>query len=128
MRFFRYRRPSWKTALGITAALRPWRWFGNQQRRLKRRVGYESEPARMFRHGLRRPGGCLLVILAWAGTAVGTGLGGWFSVSVSPAQAGGTPVRLSPPVIPAGAGMTAAGDVQRKSPGAGRDGCRPVRR
>lgn len=77
MRLFRYRKPSLKTAfgitrakkrlkrkLGITAALRPFRWWGNQKRRLKRRVGYESEAGRILRHGLRTPGGCLLVLAA----------------------------------------------------------------
>ncbi|MDP9381553.1 MAG: hypothetical protein M3Q29_15675 [Chloroflexota bacterium] len=58
----RYRMPSLKTALGITkakkrakkklgitAAMKPLRARGNYERRLKRRVGYYSEPMKMFR-------------------------------------------------------------------------------
>ena len=76
MKFFRYRRPSWKTILGVTAAkkrikkdlgitalLKPFRWFGNQKRRLKRQVGYESDAGRLLRKGLPSPGGCLLVVV-----------------------------------------------------------------
>ena len=76
MKFFRYRRPSWKTILGvtkakkrikkelgITAALKPFRWLGNQKRKLKRDIGYESEAGRLVRNGLPKPGGGCLVIL-----------------------------------------------------------------
>jgi hypothetical protein len=76
MKFFRYRRPSWKTifgitsakkrikkALGITAFLKPFRWWTNQKRRLKRKVGYESNACRLIRNGLPRPSGCMLVLL-----------------------------------------------------------------
>ncbi len=58
----RYRRPSLKTALGITrakkrmnrrlgitAVMRPLRARGNYERRLKRRLGYYSEPMKMLR-------------------------------------------------------------------------------
>lgn len=82
MKLFRYRRPSWKTVLGvtrakkrlkkelgITALLRPLRWWTNQKRRLKRRIGYESDAGRLIRHGLPRPGGCL-VSLVWLLAAV----------------------------------------------------------
>jgi len=75
MKFFRYRRPSLKTLLGITAAkkrikkdlgitalLKPFRWWPNQKRRLKREVGYYSENGRLIRDGLPKPGGCLLVL------------------------------------------------------------------
>lgn len=84
MKFFRYRKPSLKTLLGITAAkkrikkdlgitaiLRPFRWWGNKKRKLKRAIGYESEAGRMIRNGLPKPGGCLVVAvgivlgLAW---------------------------------------------------------------
>ena len=77
MRFFRYRRPSLKSVLGITAAkkrikrelgitalLRSFRWWTNQKRTFKRRIGYESEPGRVIRDGLRTPGGCLVVVVA----------------------------------------------------------------
>lgn len=79
MKFFRYRRPSWKTLLGltkakkqlkkelgITALLKPFRWWTNQKRTLKRRLGYESSIGRLFRLGFPRPGGCLLAILGGA--------------------------------------------------------------
>lgn len=61
-RLFRYRRPSLSTALGITRAKkrfnravgitaikRPFRAPGNAKRRMLRRVGYYSEPMKMFR-------------------------------------------------------------------------------
>ena len=77
MRFFRYRRPSLKTLLGVTAAkkriktdlgitalLKPFRWWPNQKRRLKREVGYYSDTGRLIRDGLPKPGGCLVVIFA----------------------------------------------------------------
>jgi hypothetical protein len=73
MKFIRYRRPSLKTLLGvtkakkrlkrdlgITALLKPFRWWGNRKRTLKRRVGYESPAGRLLRNGLPRPGGCPL--------------------------------------------------------------------
>ena len=85
MKFFRYRRPSWKTILGITAAkkrikkdlgitalLKPFRWWGNEKRKIKRAVGYESDAGRMLRKGVPKPGGCLLVVVA--GTLTGLGL------------------------------------------------------
>jgi hypothetical protein len=73
MKFFRYRRPSLKTVLGITKAkkqikkelgitalLKPFRWWPNQKRRLKREVGYESEAGRLIRDGMPKPGGSWL--------------------------------------------------------------------
>lgn len=76
MKFFRYRRPSLKTVLGITKAkkeikkelgitalLKPFRWWTNQKRRLKREVGYESEAGRVVRDGLPKPGGCLVIVV-----------------------------------------------------------------
>ena len=81
---FRYRRPSLKTLLGITKAkrrvkkelgiteaMKPFRWWTNQKRRFKRRIGYESEPGRLIRNGLPRPGGCLVVVVGVA--VVGAG-------------------------------------------------------
>jgi hypothetical protein len=77
MRFFRYRRPSLKTmlgitkakkrikrTLGITAITRPFRWWTNAKRRFKRRIGYESTLGRLVRHGLPRPAGCSITTLA----------------------------------------------------------------
>jgi hypothetical protein len=65
MKFLRYRRPSLKTLLGITKAkkqikkdlgitalLKPFRWWPNKKRRIKRGVGYESEVGRHVRDGL----------------------------------------------------------------------------
>jgi hypothetical protein len=65
MRFFRYRRPSVKTLLGftkakkrvkkelgITDALKPFRWWTNLKRRVKRKTGYESDSGRLIRNGL----------------------------------------------------------------------------
>jgi hypothetical protein len=76
MKFFRYRRPSIKTILGITKAkkrikkdlgitalLKPFRAWTNAKRQIKRKIGYESEPGRLIRDGLPSPGGCLVVIL-----------------------------------------------------------------
>jgi hypothetical protein len=76
MTFFRYRRPSLKTILGVTAAkkrlkkefgitalLKPLRWWPNQKRKMKREVGYYSETGRLVRDGVPKPGGCLVVIV-----------------------------------------------------------------
>jgi len=76
MKFFRYRRPSLKTLLGITKAkrqikrdlgitalLNPFRWLPNQKRRIKRKLGYESEAGRLLRDGLPRQRGCLVEML-----------------------------------------------------------------
>jgi hypothetical protein len=76
MKLFRYRRPSLKTLLGITKAkkqvkkelgitdaLKPIRWWTNTRRRFKRKIRYESEGGRLIRNGLRRPGGCLVVVI-----------------------------------------------------------------
>jgi hypothetical protein len=85
MKFFRYRRPSLKTLLGvtrakkrlkkdlgITALLRPLRWWPNQKRRIKREIGYESEPGRLLRDGLPKPTGCLLAAVLWGTVFSGT--------------------------------------------------------
>lgn len=77
MKFFRYRRPSLKTLLGvtrakkrlnkelgITALLKPLRWLPNQRRRLKRKIGYESDAGRLIRDGMPKPGGCVVMIVA----------------------------------------------------------------
>ncbi len=91
MNFFRYRRPSLNTILGITKAkkrikkelgiteaMKPFRWWTNTKRRLKRKTGYESDAGRLIRNGLPRPGGCLVVMIVMLGTAavVGVFVGG----------------------------------------------------
>ena len=76
MEFFRYCRPSLKTLLGVTAAkkrikkdlgitalLKPVRWWPNQKRKFKRKIGYESNTGRLLRDGLPKPGGCLVVFV-----------------------------------------------------------------
>lgn len=78
MKFFRYRRPSWKTVLGVTRAkkrlkkqlgmtalLKPLRWWPNEKRKLKREIGYESPAGRVVRDGLPKPAGCLVLLAAW---------------------------------------------------------------
>ena len=83
MKLFRYRRPSLNTLLGITkakkqvkkelgitAAMKPFRFWTNTKRRFKRKVGYESEGGRLIRNGLLRPGGCLVVVLMVIGVAM----------------------------------------------------------
>ena len=85
MKFFRYRRPSLKTLLGVTKAkkrlkkelgitdlMKPVRWLPNQKRRLKRKIGYESDAGRLLRDGLPKPAGCLVILaIVFVGTAVG---------------------------------------------------------
>lgn len=76
MRLFRHRRPSLKTLLGVTkakkrikkelgvtAAMKPFRWWGNQKRRVKRKIVYESPAGRVLRNGLPKPGGCMVLII-----------------------------------------------------------------
>ena len=76
MKFFRYRRPSLNTLLGITRAkkrlkkklgiteaMKPFRWWTNTKRQFKRKIGYESEAGRLIRNGLPRPGGCAVVVV-----------------------------------------------------------------
>lgn len=66
-KIIRYRRPSLKTALGvtkakkrlkkqlgITAAMRPFRAPGNAKRRALRKVGYYSGPAKFLRFLMRK--------------------------------------------------------------------------
>jgi len=52
-----------KKDLGITAFMKPFRWWTNTKRKMKRDVGYESPSGRLIRDGLPRPGGCLVVIV-----------------------------------------------------------------
>ncbi len=87
MKFFRYRRPSLKTLLGVTAAkkrikkdlgitalLKPFRFWTNEKRKIKREVGYESEAGRLIRDGLPKPGGGCLVILFVGAMLFGVGM------------------------------------------------------
>ena len=85
MKFFRYRRPSLSTLLGITkakkrlkkelgitAAMKPFRAWTNAKRRFKRKIGYESNAGRLIRDGLPRPGGWVVArraLRAWGLTA-----------------------------------------------------------
>jgi hypothetical protein len=95
MKFFRYRRPSLKTLLGvtrvkkqikkdlgITALLKPFRWWPNQKRRIKREIGYESEVGRLVRDGLPKPGGCLVVVGMVVAISSSAGLSVVFSLVV----------------------------------------------
>jgi len=76
MSSIRYRRPSLKTmlgvtkakkeikrALGITALLKPFRWWGNEKRTIKRDLGYYSPEAKLARHVLPHSTDKLLVVL-----------------------------------------------------------------
>ena len=87
MKFFRYRRPSLKSLLGvtkakkqvkkelgITEAMKPFRWWTNTKRRFKRKIRYESEGGRLIRNGLRKPGGCLVVVVWVFGVLVMTAI------------------------------------------------------
>jgi hypothetical protein len=71
----RYRRTSLRTALGITkeekrikrelgttAILRPFRWWFNEKRKIKREVGYYSPEAKLARHVLPHSAGKLLLL------------------------------------------------------------------
>lgn len=77
MRFFRYRKPSVKTILGltkakkrvkrktgITAVTRPARTVTNFKRRVKRKMGYYSAPAKLMRAKKPpTPVGCLVPVV-----------------------------------------------------------------
>jgi hypothetical protein len=72
----RYRRTSLRTALGITkeekrikrelgitAILKPFRWWGNEKRKIKRETGYYSPGFQLARHVLPRSAGKLFLLL-----------------------------------------------------------------
>jgi hypothetical protein len=72
----RYRRTSLRTALGITkeekrikrelritAILKPFRWWGNEKRKVKRELGYYSPDAQLARHVLPHSAGKLLLLV-----------------------------------------------------------------
>lgn len=77
MKFFRFRKPSLKTLLGITKMKRQVKKdLGiyevtkitnapeNLKRRMLRKVGYYSTPMKLLRNGVPKPGGGCLVLLA----------------------------------------------------------------
>ena len=72
----RYRRTSLRTALGITkeekrikrelgitAILKPFRWWGNEKRKIKREAGYYSPEAQLARHILPHSAAKLLLVV-----------------------------------------------------------------
>ena len=64
-----------KRELGITALLRPFRWWGNEKRTLKRDVGYYSPDAKLARHVLPHSASKLLMLgLIVCAAGVGFGL------------------------------------------------------
>lgn len=89
----RYRRTSIRTALGvtaeekrikrelgITALLRPFRWWGNEKRTLKRDVGYYSPEAKLARHVLPHSASKLLILIALV-LGIPFALGWWVKAS-----------------------------------------------
>jgi hypothetical protein len=83
MAAIRYRRTSVRTALGITkeekrikrelgitALLKPFRWWGNEKRKIKREVGYYSPEAKFARHVLPHSIGKLVPMLVVGGSLV----------------------------------------------------------
>ena len=98
----RYRRPSVRTMLGvtaeekrikrelgITALLRPFRWWGNEKRRVKRDLGYYSPDAQLARHVLPRSASKLLMLVALV-LGIPFALGWWLSTNQAPPANGGT--------------------------------------
>jgi hypothetical protein len=90
----RYRRTSVRTALGITAEekrikrdlgitaiLKPFRWWGNEKRKIKREVGYYSPEAKFARHEFPHSLGKLFLLVLMV-LAVPFLLG-WFFNSMS---------------------------------------------
>jgi hypothetical protein len=49
--------------LGITAILKPFRWWGNEKRKIKREVGYYSPEAQLARHVLPHAASKLMLIV-----------------------------------------------------------------
>ena len=63
-----------KRALGITALLRPFRWWGNEKRDVKRDLGYYSPTAQLARHLLPHSlGKLVLIVLIVLGTPLAIG-------------------------------------------------------
>jgi hypothetical protein len=95
MERIRYRRTSLKTQLGITAEekrikrelgitalLRPFRWWGNEKRDVKRELGYYSPDVTLARHVLPHSGRKLLTI-ALVVFGVPFAIGWWLKSTVS---------------------------------------------
>ena len=79
MKFFRYRRPSWKTilgltqakkqvkkALGITALLKPFRWWTNLKRWFKCKIGDETSVGQILRNAHAKPPDCQPAMISGA--------------------------------------------------------------
>src|ERR1700677_2555862 len=92
----RYRRTSIRTALGvtaeekrlkrelgITALLRPFRWWGNEKRKIKREAGYYSPDAQLARHVLPHSAGKLLMLVALV-LGIPFARGWWFNSNQTP--------------------------------------------
>jgi hypothetical protein len=80
-----------KRELGITALLRPFRWWGNEKRRVKRDLGYYSPDAQLARHVLPRSGSKLLLVVALV-LGIPFALGWWLNSNpTTPANAGLSP-------------------------------------
>lgn len=76
MKVFRYRKPSINNLLGITKAKKEIKkdlgihkitkilnYPTNLKRRVLRHAGYYSEPMKLLRNGLPKPGGCVVSII-----------------------------------------------------------------
>jgi hypothetical protein len=92
----RYRRTSLRTALGVTAEekklkrelgiteiLKPFRWWGNEKRKVKREVGYYSPEAKLARHVFPHSFGKLLLLVLLALGAVPVALGWWLKSTLN---------------------------------------------
>ena len=104
----RYRRTSVRTALGITAEekrikrelgitalLRPFRWWGNEKRDIKRELGYYSPDARLARHVLPHSASKLLILIALV-LGIQFALGWWLNSSQTPQGNPGVSVQSAP--------------------------------
>jgi hypothetical protein len=92
----RYRRTSLRTALGITgeekkikrelgitAILKPFRWWGNEKRKVKREAGYYSPEAQLARHVFPHSFGKLLLLVLLVLVAVPVALGWWLKSTLN---------------------------------------------
>jgi hypothetical protein len=86
MKFFRYRRPSLNTLLGITKAkkrikkelgitdaMKPFRWWTNTKRRFKRTTGDESNAGWLIRNELQTAARCVVDVFLVVVAAVVAG-------------------------------------------------------
>jgi hypothetical protein len=100
-----------KRELGITALLRPFRWWGNEKRHIKRELGYYSPDVQLARHVLPHWGSKLLM-LALILMGIPFALGWWLKTTLSnPPQPGAAAPGQSAPAesVPA----TAQGESDR---------------